>query len=209
MNIDPAKNTFSKPMAVGVVTLLLGVMIGVTAEKFASRSHVHSPGRHTTNPASGSPHFATTNRLVSDPFMPDFSGDWDPFREMRNMQAEMDEMIQRSIGRFRMNPRMDIFKDEAGYSLSLDVCELEDRYEVRAPLPDTKAADAKVKLEGNRLEVEVTQRQMNNPQNTNSISNTGEWGHYIQVVELAGDLKNSQMKIDRKDHELVITIPKA
>ena len=37
--------------------------------------------------------------------------------------------------------------------------ELKDRYEVKAFLPDAKASEANVKLEGNRLEVTVTHRQ--------------------------------------------------
>ena len=108
-----------------------------------------------------------------------------------------------------MNPQMDIFKDDAGYSLSLDVRELKDRYEVRAFLPDAKASDTKVNLEGNRLEVEVTHRQTEKQQNTNNVATTTEWGRYTQMVQLAGNLKRDQMKVERKEHELLITIPKA
>jgi hypothetical protein len=36
-----------------------------------------------------------------------------------------------------------------------------------------------------------------------------EWGRYTQVVELAGNLKSEKMKVQQKDHDLVITIPKA
>jgi hypothetical protein len=41
----------------------------------------------------------------------------------------MDEMFRRSITRFRQSPRMNIFTDDAGYSLSLDVRDLKDRYD--------------------------------------------------------------------------------
>ena len=104
---------------------------------------------------------------------------------------------------------MDPFKNDTGYSLSLDVRELKDRYEVRAYLPDAKATDANVKLEGNQLQVEVTNRPMAGQQNTNSPIQTDEWGHCTQVVELAGKLNSSQMKVEHKNHELLITIPKA
>ena len=104
---------------------------------------------------------------------------------------------------------MDPFKNDTGYSLSLDVRELKDRYEVRAYLPDAKATDANVKLEGNRLQVEVTNRPLASQRNTNSIVQTDEWGRYTQVVELAGKLNSSQMKAEQKNHELLITIPKA
>jgi HSP20 family molecular chaperone IbpA len=202
----------SKPLVIGLVTLLLGVLIGVAADKVASRSPVPvlASGDHSTNNvAAVSPNFVTTNLLMPDPFFADPFDNWDPFREMRNMQAEMDEMFQRSITRFHMNPQMDIFKDDAGYSLSLDVRELKDRYEVRAFLPDAKASDTKVNLQGNRLEVEVTHKQTQQQQGTNNVASTTEWGRYTQTVELAGKLKSEQMKVERKEHELLITIPKA
>lgn len=210
MNNDAIKNTLSKPLVVGVVTLLLGVLIGVAADKIAGRSPVPVPasGDHSANVVSATPNVAKTNLLMPDPFSADPFDNWDPFREMRNMQAEMDEMFQHSIARFHMNPQMDLFKDDAGYSSSLDVRELKDRYEVRAFLPDAKDSDTKVNLQGNRLDVEVTHKQTQQQQNTNSVASTTEWGRYTQTVELAGKLNSEKMKVERKDHELLITIPK-
>ena len=118
-------------------------------------------------------------------------------------------MFRQSIARFHASPSMNPFGDDAGYSLSLDVRDLKDRYEVKAFLPDAKASEANVKLEGNRLEVSVTHRQPGNVGNTNAPSVGTEWGRYTQVVELAGNLRSEKMKVEQKDHELVITIPKA
>ena len=209
MSNDDVKKTLSKPMVVGLVTLILGVLIGVAAEKYAGRSPVLAHSSQATTAASGSPTVETTNRQALDALIPDVIDPWDPFREMRNLQAEMDEMFRNSITRFHMNPQMDIFKDDAGYSLSLDVRELKDRFEVRAFLPDAKAPDAKVKLTGNLLEVEVTHQQMEKKPGGNGSATATEWGRYTQMVELAGNLKSDQMKVERKDHELLITIPKA
>ena len=209
MNNDEVKKTVCKPMVVGLVTLILGVLIGVAAERYVGRSSVLARNTRASDAASESPAGGSTPRQAPDAFDPDPFDSWDPFREMRSLQAEMDEMFRRSIARFRMNPQMNIFKDDAGYSLSLDVRELNDRYEVRAFLPDAKASDSKVKLEGNRLEVEVTHRQMEKQQGRNERAPATEWGRYTQMVELAGNLKSDQMKVERKEHELLIIIPKA
>jgi HSP20 family molecular chaperone IbpA len=209
MNLNPVKTTVSKPMVIGLVTLtlVLGIVIGVAAEKLVNRNSALAPAEPVAGaakPLIG----GTTPPLLPDPFANDPFDAWDPFREMRSLQAEMDEMFRRSIARFRQSPRMSIFTDDAGYSLSLDVRELKDRYEVRGFLPDAKAADAKVNLQGNRLEVEVTHRQTAKG-NNNAPDTVTEWGRYIQSVELAGNLKSDQMKVERKEHELLITIPKA
>ncbi|MEI8289987.1 MAG: Hsp20 family protein [Verrucomicrobiota bacterium] len=207
MNTDGLKKTFGQPVVIGLVMLFLGLLIGVTAEKYLVHdTAVTSQGRAAASRSLGG---GTVQSPAPDTPFPGANDAWDPFREMRDLQAEMDKMFQRSISRFQLSPMMDPFKNDTGYSLSLDVRELKDRYEVRAYLPDAKATDANVKLEGNRLQVEVTNRPTASRQNTNSLVQTGEWGRYTQVVELAGKLNSTQMKVEHKNHELVITIPKA
>ena len=65
MNNDAVNKTLTKPMIVGVVTLILGVVIGVAAEKFAVRRPVLAAGDRAASIASGSPNVATTNQLLS------------------------------------------------------------------------------------------------------------------------------------------------
>ena len=208
MNNEAVKKTLSKPVVVGALTLLLGVLIGMAADKVGGQSLVAKSGSLAAKVTTGLPNSAATNQLIPDPFVTDPFDNWDPFREMRQMQAEMEEMFRRSTARFHLNPQMNLFKDDAGYSLSLDVRELKDRYEVRAFLPDAKTSDSKVSLQDNRLEVEVTHKQTQNQQNPNSMASTTEWGRYTQTVDLAGKLKNEKMKVERKEHELIITVPK-
>jgi HSP20 family molecular chaperone IbpA len=207
MNTDGLKKTFGRPAVIGLMMLFVGLLMGVAAEKYVV------PGPASTSKgqaeASPSPSGGTKQIPAPDTLFPGADDAWDPFREMRDLQAQMDKMFQRSISRFQLSPSMDPFRNDTGYSLSLDVRELKDRYEVRAFLPDAKATDAKVKLEGNRLQVEVTNRPMPSQQDTNSIVQTDEWGSYTQVVELTGKLNSSQMKVENKNHKLLITIPKA
>ena len=196
-------------IVVGVMMLVLGVVIGAGAGKLVGRGPLlasgNPPAKGATGPSSG----GNAQRQAPDPFFSDPNDPWDPFREMRSLQAEMSEMFRQSIARFHTSPLMEPFKDAAGYSLSLDVRELKDCYEVKAFLPDAKASEANVKLEGNRLEVTVTNRQPGDGGSPNAPSMGTEWGRYTQVVELAGNLRGEKMKVEQKDHELVITIPKA
>jgi HSP20 family molecular chaperone IbpA len=208
MNTDALKRTFGKPVVIGLVMLFVGLSIGVAAAKYVVH-RAAPPSSKGQAAASRSPGGGTTQIPAPDTLFPGADDAWDPFREMRDLQAEMDKMFQRSISRFQLSPMMDPFKNDTGYSLSLDVRELKDRYEVRAFLPDANVTEANVKLEGNRLQVEVTNRPKASQQNTNSMVQTEEWGHYTQVVELAGKLDSSQMKVEHKNHELLISIPKA
>ena len=206
MNTEGMKTTFGKPAVIGLVMLFVGLLLGVAAQKFVVHGAV--PTGQVQAAASRSLGGGTLQIPAPDILFPGADDAWDPFREMRELQAEMDKMFQRSISRFQLSPLMDPFKNDTGYSLSLDVRELKDRYEVRAYLPDAKVTDANVKLEGNRLQVEVSNRPTTSQPNTNSLVQTEEWGRYTQVVELAGKLNSSQMKVEHKNHELLITIPK-
>lgn len=206
MHTDSVKKTINQPVVVGFVMLLAGLLIGVAAEKYSTRS---AEATTSQGVAARSLRGTASQLPAPDTLFPGTDDAWDPFREMRDLQAEMDKMFQRSISRFNSSPMMDPFKNDTGYSQSLDVRELKDRFEVRAYLPDAKATDANVKLDGNRLQVEVTHRQANILQDTNSVVNESALEHYTQVAELPGRLNGSQMKVEQKDHELLITIPKA
>ena len=209
MSGDDVKRRVSTPIVVGLVMLMLGLVIGVGAGRFVGHGSVLAKSGQVAKSASRTSTGEKVQRQAPDPLLPNPIDPWDPFREMRSLQAEMNEMFRQSIARFHSSPLMDPFVDDVGYSLSLDVRELKDRYEVKAFLPDAKASEANVKLEGNRLEVTVTHRQPGAPGSTNAPSVGTEWGRYTQVVELAGNLKSEKMKVQQKDHELVITIPKA
>jgi len=200
MNAKDMNTSFGKSAIIGLVTLIVGVAIGVTAERYSDRT---SKGETSTPMATTTPpQAAVTPNAPNGP-----GADWDPFQEMRQMQAEMDRMFQRSISRFHMSPQMSLFPDNPGYSLSLDVRDLKDRYEVHAVLPDAKTSDARVNLDGNLLSVEVTNKATETGHNKGQVTTT-EFGEYKQVIQLAGQVKTDQMKVDRKDHELIITIPK-
>ena len=209
MSGDDVKKRASTPIVVGLVMLMLGLVIGRGAGRFVGHGTVLAKSGQAAKSASRTSTGEKVRRQVPDPLLPNPIDPWDPFREMRSLQAEMNEMFRQSIARFHSSPLMDPFGDDAGYSLSLDVRELKDRYEVKAFLPDAKASEANVKLEGNRLEVSVTHREPGNAGNTNAPSAGTEWGRYTQVVKLAGNLKSEKMKVQQKDHNLVITIPKA
>ena len=170
MSSDLVKKSLRTPVLIGLMMLVLGLVVGVGAGRFMGRGSVLTQKGDPGKGAAGSSASHKMQRQAPDPFFPDPADPWDPFREMRTLQAEMNEMFRQSIARFHASPSMNPFADYAGYSLSLDVRELKDRYEVKAFLPDTKASEANVKLEGNRLEVSVTHRQPGNAGNTNTPS---------------------------------------
>ncbi len=206
MNTDDSKTTRTTKktttVIVGVITLAIGVLIGLAVTK--SRAG-NSTGLETAKtPASQMASASAPGLNATGP------AEWNPFQEIRNLQMQMDQMLNQMSDRFRMEPQLNYLQENPGYSYSLNVQDLKDRYEVRAFLPDAKASDVNVSLEGNQtLKVQVSNKNTETSGKNTAATSVTEWGQYEQTIQLPTPVKADHLKIERKDHELLITIPKA
>jgi HSP20 family molecular chaperone IbpA len=191
-------NTTSKVFITGIIALAIGVAVGVGAtERETAESHAVGSGTNQLSPAM-LPNSSTTAQA------------WDPFQQIRDMQMQMDQMFSQMNTQFRQEPQFSALPENSGYSLTLNVQEQKNRFEVTAFLPDAKASDVHVKLENNQtLKVNVGNEQTQTSSGQNAATSVAEWGQYEQVIQLPSPVKADQMKVERHNHELVITLPKA
>ena len=189
-----------KSTLIAALTLIIGVGLGLGIGTWTSRSDA----------ASSSSKPATVEREETRRPSISRSGDWDPFREMERMQAEIDRAIRRATEQFRLSPETEPFSPYLSYSSSLDVRDRDHHFEVCAYLPDAETKDVKVTTEGEQtLRVKVSHRKEQKKEADDAQSVFRELGHYEQVVTLPEPVKSADMKVDTRDHELVITIPQA
>lgn len=130
-------------------------------------------------------------------------------RQISDTQKQIDQLFERSFPQAVNGAAMNAAEIKPGYSLSMDVRDLRDKYQVCAFLPDTKPSDVKVKLNGDELKVDVANKALEKPTAKNGETAMTEWGNYEEVVRLAGPLKENQMTVQHLPHELVISVPKA
>ncbi len=188
-----------KTLLVSLATLVIGMFVGIAFAKYEGW-HTEIVDLSANSPASP----AAPAPAPSD------ADEWDPFTEMRRMQEQMNRAINQSIERFHSEPKFNGFTGLPGYSLSLDVREFKDRLEVHAALPDAKDSDVKVKLEDDHtLSVEVGNKTSGNSQQGTASTTTEAWGRYTQTIQLPSAVQASKMKVEHKDHELIIILPKA
>jgi HSP20 family molecular chaperone IbpA len=84
-----------------------------------------------------------------------------------------------------------------------------DHFEVRAYLPDAESKDVKVTNDGDQtLRVSVSHRKQVRKQNESGQAIFNELGRYEQLVTLPEPANTNDMKVDTRDDEVVITIPK-
>jgi HSP20 family molecular chaperone IbpA len=141
---------------------------------------------------------------------PGNNNEWDPFVQIERMQEEIDRVIRRAAEELENAPNTAWFHPSVGYSSSFDLRDRGDRYEMRVYLPDAKASDVKVQIDNDRtLRVSVTQRKEETKKSGSGSASFKELGEYEQVVTLPEPVRSADMKIDRRDHEVVIKLPKA
>ena len=194
--------TNKEPMLIGIVTLLVGLGLGVgLGAWFVKGSQAADAfAKQQTFTSSASQKSPST----------DIKDEWDPFRQMERMHEKINRAIRNSTGQFEFDSGATIFRPDAGYSSSFDLRDRKDRYELRAYLPDVKASDVNVRIDNDHtLHVSVKQQKHETRDTTNGSSSFSELGEYEQVVTLPDPVRSSEMKIDRRGDEMVITIPKA
>ena len=189
-----------KTTLVGIVTLIVGLALGLGIGVWGiGNTQASSP---TTSEAPAKPEQKKESLIAGD--------DWDPFRQMEEMQEEIDRIIRRTTERFQLAPSASLFRPDAGYSSSFDLRDRKDHFELRAYLPDAEASDVNVKIDDDRvLHVSVGHKKQQLKKDEGSEAQVTELGRYEQVITLPEAVKSADMKIERNGHEVLITIPKA
>jgi HSP20 family molecular chaperone IbpA len=193
-----------KTTVVGIVTLLVGLVVGVGIGIWGVKtSHAgNAPTALSSATVAGTP--ADQNEPAVT------SREWDPFRDMERMHQEIDRAIRKATEEFEFGPSAPLFRPDAGYSSSFDLRDRKDHFEVHAYLPDVNASDVNVKIDNDQvLHFSVTQRHQETKNTNAGAANFTELGSYEQIVTLPEPVNSGAMKIDRKGHEVVVTIPKA
>ena len=177
----PRTNRITITVFIGVTTLLIGLFFGAAAAETGTGLLI---ALRKAKAAAGAGPATASGKLA-----PGSSVAWNPFRT---------------------NSEFDKFEGYPGYSLSLDVRDLKDHYEVLAYLPDAKPSDAKVSLNNGRtLDVQVNRQSVETIGQKNAATSLAEWSRYQQEIQLPTPAKAGGLKVQREGHELVITIPKA
>lgn len=200
---------------VGVVTLIVGLIVGIGIGVWGIQiSHANNPPAATTQSTASTNTHSNANSNGSDqdkdeaPLLIDKN--WNPFLDFQRMQEQIDREIRDLSEKFSFNQDANLFRPDAGYSSSFDLRDRKDHYELRAYLPDVNPSDVNVKIDNDQtLQVSVKQQKQQTKNTQNGSASVTQLGEYEQVITLPEPVKSDQMKVDRKGHEIVITIPKA
>jgi HSP20 family protein len=204
-------------MWLAVVMLIIGLVVGFGVTRWSDR---HSDRFHGKMAAESRHHHRDRDydhdraQASQNPAFVQNNDHWDPLAEMDRMQQDIDRAIQRATQQMRFGsfhlPDLTSGQGTTGYTSALDVRDRGDHYEVRADLPNTDKKDVKVTTEGDReVHVNVTQHDEHKSDANGGQTSYREFGSYDQLVTLPEPADMKGMKVDNRNGELVITIPKA
>ncbi|MES2920595.1 MAG: Hsp20 family protein [Verrucomicrobiota bacterium] len=147
---------------------------------------------------------------LPDPELLPFT-DWDHdiFARMDKMRREMDGVFENAFSEFRTAPEYNGFFDEPRFGSSLDLKEQEDRYTIRAYLPDRSMQNVNVTVEDRTLKIEATEQTTTRKQGDIGNLHSTSKAAFSQLVTLPGPVQSDHMKVDKHEGMLVITLPKA
>jgi HSP20 family protein len=141
------------------------------------------------------------------PLLPLNNWDREMFDQMRKMQKDMDREFNDSFRAFRQEPGLKGFFDEPRFGSSIDMQEENGNYIIKAYLPHRDVQNVSVTVTNDTLKIEA--KAQDKKEAGSSGPNVIHEAEYSQTVTLPGPVNAGEMKVDKKEGMLVITLPKA
>jgi HSP20 family molecular chaperone IbpA len=133
--------------------------------------------------------------------------DRDVLEHMDRMRREMDRIFNLTFSEFRSQPEFREFFNQARFGSSFDLQEENDKYIVRAYLPDRDVNNVNVTVEGQVLKLEA-KAENTRPEEKEGVLFSRK-AQYSQILTLPGPVQTDKMTVERKENVLVVTLPKA
>jgi HSP20 family protein len=129
---------------------------------------------------------------------------WRPFRDMMNIQDEMNKLFDDFLGR----PLMRTEWSEGVWNPSVDVSETKDNVLIKAEMPGLIKDDVKISVQDNMLTLSGEKKQEKEEKETNYHRIESSYGAFSRSFTLPTSVKSDKIKATYKDGVLSITLPK-
>lgn len=132
----------------------------------------------------------------------------DVLRQMEDLQREMDEIFQSSFGKLPRSPELLSYFDQPRFGSFIDLKEEGANYVVTAYLPERDVKAVNATIEGRTLKIEASAEDTPSKAGAGDKTSVTRRSYYSQHLTLPGEVKASDMTVDRKEGLLKIIVPK-
>jgi len=141
--------------------------------------------------------------------LPASTDPWDVrmLEHMRRMSREMDDMLHEKADETSRRPGGPHWLDRSSFDSAYDLQEDDERYTVRAYLPERSADQVKVSVQDQSLIIEAVAEKAREMENGKTMMR--HMSQYSQSISLPGPVDADRLEIERKKGMLLIRIPKS
>ncbi len=165
-------------------------------------------GWHLINPPTPAKPGGTA-QVQTDPAAPFNPGQWDPFKEMREMQERMDAMFNNAFGRMGASPQFSPLMNGFSATPSMDMTENDKEYQVRVDLPGTDESKIDVSIEGQQLTIRAERNgEVSNKTPGTMLRTERHMGRYERTMTLPEPVDSGSLKSHYDKGVLTITVQK-
>lgn len=136
---------------------------------------------------------------------------WDPLKEMQQMQDQMNKLFGNAFGRFHQSEHFRDLSGSAVFTPNIDVKDEKDRFVVHVDLPGTENSNIDVHLNGQQLTIAGTRESKREDKNEGQhvLRQERRMGKFSRTLILPSPVKQEAMKTHFKNGVLEVIIPKA
>ncbi|MEI8344564.1 MAG: Hsp20/alpha crystallin family protein [Candidatus Omnitrophota bacterium] len=207
---------------IAILILILAVQTGYllklkqefTHKKDASNEQVYQPHVRYAVPAQPTQTAGPTapRARAMSPMGPGLfdEDEWDPFREMEEMQRRMNRLFQDSYVRGVHSPAWGGGSRTMSYNPDVDIQESDNAYLVKVDLPGIDKDKLSIKIQNNQLVLSgqrETQKKRTDDDGTYYQSERS-FGSFMRSIPLPADVDAQAMTAKSEQGVLTVTIPK-
>lgn len=199
--------TSKKTIAVGTVLFAVIGVQGYYLYHLSQRVNQMNP----TPVASVDSHAPTVqNSPTPDPFNFSTTMNWDPFKDIQQMENEMNKVFGNMRSHMQMTPGFGKLNDNFTFSPDVDVKEVGNNIVVTADIPGSDEANIAVKVENQQLVIDASTKKSTQQKDKDTLFRSERFiGQFERSIPLPDPVIASKMHTDYKDGVLTITLPKA
>jgi len=133
---------------------------------------------------------------------------WEPFRELRRFQREMDRMREDLLENLNVGISEPPLTRGFEFAPSCDLEETPTHYMVAVDLPGVSKEDIKVHIVDNQLKITGEKKREKKEETAQSYYQERSYGRFERVMDLGENIKADRIEANFEDGVLRITVPK-
>ena len=130
---------------------------------------------------------------------------WDPFRELEEMSERLNRVFSRPSLRNSGKENLTV----ADWMPTVDICETDGEYLIKAELPEVKKEDVKVTVENGVLTLQGERRQEKEEKGKRFHRVERLYGSFVRSFSLPESVDESGVKAEYKEGVLNLHLPKS